>query len=427
MGRKEEKQQEKNRIEAAKKYAKAIHFGNANGDAAEEISMLDEVIELDPSAYWAYATKAGELYLSANAEDRDYHQKLAEIKAAVNKAADIKSDSPQVVYVQWRTGNSEMSKEATMAQIVTLPAVTLRDHIAHARAHKLMGNNALAIAKYQQILHMKENAKNFELWSNLAELLYDTKDFSAAAAAYQSAVAIDKKFAVGWNYLGNSLSELGKHKAAEAAYKKSIKYDPEVVSSVQNLASCLGCQGEYKKSIELEKKALKMDNATDTDKAASHYDISISMQKHADRDLVKKPSAYETALKDALTQVDLGVKLDPGNILYLCQEADLLGKLGQKSDALGFLCAADQLYAAAMADGASLKVTSGCLEFIKNMLTTEKAQLQSELHIETAPAIEKFMAEFSLQHPELSDSDASYHSDSLNSSGDHGELMGAAS
>jgi tetratricopeptide (TPR) repeat protein len=189
----------------------------------------------------------------------------------------------------------------------------------------------------------------------------------------------------------------------------------------------LGCQGEYKKSIELEKKALKMDNATDTDKAASHYDISISMQKHADRDLVKKPSAYETALKYALTQVDLAVKLDPGNILYLCQEAQLLGKLGQKSDALGFLCKADQLYTAAMADGASLKVTSGCLEFIEKMLTTEKAQLQSELHIETAPAIEKFMAEFSLQHPELSDSDASYHSDSLNSSGDHGELMGAAS
>jgi tetratricopeptide (TPR) repeat protein len=225
--------------------------------------------------------------------------------------------------------------------------------------------------------------------------------------------------------LGNSLSELGQHKAAEAAYKKSIKYDPEAVIPVQNLARCLRDQGEYKKSIKLDEKALKIDNATDTDNAASHYGIALATQGYAETKLLSKKAEYETALKYALKQVALAVKLDPGNILCLCKEAELLGKLEQKLEALGFLCKAAELYDAAMADGASLKVTSGGLAFIETMLTTEKAQLQSDLKISTQGAIEKFMAEFSLQHPELSDSDASYHSDSLNSSGDHVELSGA--
>lgn len=117
-----------------------------------------------------------------------------------------------------------------------LPSAMESDHFEKAKqlfmdalaCHK-DGNLAGAESLYREALKLVPNRPSVQI--NLAIVLYQLKRYSEAKELCEILLAANRDHALGWAYLGNSLTYLEESHAASEAYDRALLLNPDVVEA----------------------------------------------------------------------------------------------------------------------------------------------------------------------------------------------------
>ncbi len=90
----------------------------------------------------------------------------------------------------------------------------------------------------------------------LARLAYDQGDMESAVRHYERAVAIDPRYAEGFNNLGNALVRLGNTDRAIEEYEHALAINPAFAEAHNNLGSALARRGDIPRAIAEFQRAL---------------------------------------------------------------------------------------------------------------------------------------------------------------------------
>jgi tetratricopeptide (TPR) repeat protein len=95
-------------------------------------------------------------------------------------------------------------------------------------------------------------------YNNLGSLFQETGDLHSAKAIYETTLAIDPSFAVGYYNLGMLLKRQGNFSEAIAAYKRAIQLNPDYAFAYQNLGVVLLKFGDVTSSLAAFQKAIAL-------------------------------------------------------------------------------------------------------------------------------------------------------------------------
>jgi CRISPR-associated protein Csy1 len=121
--------------------------------------------------------------------------------------------------------------------LLATPALAAADRIdalmLRSRAHEALGNLAAAIADVEGALAL--NPRYARGYNELGILCADAREIDRAVAAFRRATELDPAYARAWNNLGNALREAGHVGDAEAAFARATVADPRYPLAWANL------------------------------------------------------------------------------------------------------------------------------------------------------------------------------------------------
>ncbi|MFK8183798.1 MAG: tetratricopeptide repeat protein [Phormidesmis sp.] len=115
-------------------------------------------------------------------------------------------------------------------------------------------------------------------------------NYSAAEAAYRTAIQQEPQNATIYYNLGNALSAQGKVEAAIAAYQTTLQLDPQNADAYYNLGYWLNIQGQTVDAIAAYRQAIKF-QPFDAD---THYNLGVLLKAQG------QLNEAETLLRHAL-------------------------------------------------------------------------------------------------------------------------------
>lgn len=93
-----------------------------------------------------------------------------------------------------------------------------------------------------------------DVYFKQGQQLQDMGKYKEAAAKYERAIKVDRKYAEAWSNLGYTLRKRGKFDRAIKAYKKAIKLDPNLAEAHEYLGEAYAEIGKF----DLAEKELKI-------------------------------------------------------------------------------------------------------------------------------------------------------------------------
>jgi predicted O-linked N-acetylglucosamine transferase (SPINDLY family) len=126
------------------------------------------------------------------------------------------------------------SRERNDAGALNLPAEA---HFARGNAFAAVRQWEAALASYDQALAIRPDYA--EALSNRGNVLGELKRPEAALASYDRAIAIKPDYARGWFNRGNLLGDLGQWEAALASYDRAIAIRPDYAEALFNRGNAL--------------------------------------------------------------------------------------------------------------------------------------------------------------------------------------------
>jgi eukaryotic-like serine/threonine-protein kinase len=157
-----------------------------------------------------------------------------------------------------------------------------RDHSHHAHARDALAGSA-SKSKRGEPAAPKERSKSaktsgadktpdktaqFAAARDDARSAYASKNYKAAAAAYERASKLDPKHAGTYAGLGSARLQLGENKAAVAAYQRAVQLSPDTSGFHAALGRAYLANGDRTKAVASYKKALQLDPKNEAARAA---------------------------------------------------------------------------------------------------------------------------------------------------------------
>jgi tetratricopeptide (TPR) repeat protein len=109
-------------------------------------------------------------------------------------------------------------------------------------------NYEAAIASYDQAVAHKPDFH--EAWNNRGSALHNLNRFEEAIASYDQALAIKPDDHEVWNNRGMALVNLNRYEAAISSYDQALAIKPDDPSAFYNKACCYALQGNVERAIE---------------------------------------------------------------------------------------------------------------------------------------------------------------------------------
>ncbi|HEY6882176.1 MAG TPA: tetratricopeptide repeat protein, partial [Polyangiales bacterium] len=162
------------------------------------------------------------------------------------------------------------------------PKVEPREESKHHHRHRELAAASAKSSRHEQAAP-KERSKSaktavadksddktalFTAARDDARNAYATKNYKAAAAAYERAAKLDPKHAGTFAGLGSARLQLGENKAAVAAYQHAVQLSPETSGFHAALGRAYLANGERAKAVASYKKALSLDPKNEAARAA---------------------------------------------------------------------------------------------------------------------------------------------------------------
>jgi len=239
--------------------------------------------------------------------------------------------------------------------------------------------------------------------NNLGTKLMELKDYDAAIAHQQRAVALMPDYPAGYNNLGATLRAAGRLDDAIAQYRKALELKPDFASASYNLANALLEQGKSADSAESFRQALR-DNPNSVE---AHNNLGIALAQKGDANGAMTEFRAALALDDRSVHAHRNL----GNMLYdMGQKAEGLAQLERAVEIaptepeavydIGTILLQEQRFAAAAARfEAALKIKPDWAEAHNNLGIALASQGR------VAPALTHFERAVEL-NPNLSDARA---------------------
>jgi eukaryotic-like serine/threonine-protein kinase len=157
-----------------------------------------------------------------------------------------------------------------------------RDHSHHAHSRNALAGSA-SKSKRSEPAAPKERSKSaktsgpdktpdkatqFAAARDDARSAYASKNYKAAAAAYERASKLDPKHAGTYAGLGSARLQLGENKAAVAAYQRAVRLSPSTSGFHAALGRAYLANGDRAKAVASYKKALQLDSKNEAARAA---------------------------------------------------------------------------------------------------------------------------------------------------------------
>jgi tetratricopeptide (TPR) repeat protein len=233
-------------------YEKALEFID-NEDYEKGIAQLKEIIEKDPTRYYAWYnmglayyrkkdwTNAIICYTEATKLKPDYYDAWYNMGLAYYENIDYKNASKSYDKALALNKNPD----------VLLNKGITEDHI---------GNKDVALQCYEESL--KISPENPRTWLNKAFLLYDSKKVEDALASFKKVTEFDPTNDNAWYFMGLLYDELKQYKNAFKCFMESLKLDPLKKDSYEGIGKSLESLGllrearyyfNYSRNLEKEK------------------------------------------------------------------------------------------------------------------------------------------------------------------------------
>jgi tetratricopeptide (TPR) repeat protein len=142
--------------------------------------------------------------------------------------------------------------------VATAPAKSKRSEPAPKESSKSVKASDKGGDKEAQFNAAREEARN----------AYASKNYKAAAAAYEKASKLDPKHPGTFAGLGSARLQLGENKAALAAYQRAVQLSPESSGFHAALGRAYLANGDRNKAVASYKKAIALDPKNEAAKAA---------------------------------------------------------------------------------------------------------------------------------------------------------------
>jgi tetratricopeptide (TPR) repeat protein len=275
-------------IENIEDSAGDIHFYasiafNRKGNAAEEMSALNEAIAASPD-YSGYYNNRGSLYESM--------QKHTEALADFNRGISLDKKSADLYYNRGRTYVLIKNYEKALKDFLEAEDLGQKNEAVYlmmGNAYKGLKKYDQALASYQKVLAI--NPANKEVQNNIAMLHTIMGKPELSTSAYQQASTTDTGANIPFYNQANDLMESGKVKDAIVLYKKALAIKPNFPSALNQLGICYIKLKQYELALETLSKAIMLDG-----KDSMPYMNRATAYQHLGKiDLAQND--YQTALK----------------------------------------------------------------------------------------------------------------------------------
>ncbi len=231
-------------------------------------SMYDELLKLFEGESYHWETKLGkeaaqvmrEAILSHDffPDLPDSHLAYEQVRGCFSQCPRALSSACELFYEKYE--DEWCFKALELAQLA-MPHHAL---LACQRAwllHERLGRYEEAMAAYQQAIALDDK---FALpWNGLGNLLKNHLGrYEEAEMAYRQAIALDEKSASSWNSLGNLLQDhLGRYEEAEAVYRQAITLDGKSALPWNGLGNLLQNHfGRYEEAEAAYRQAIALDD-----------------------------------------------------------------------------------------------------------------------------------------------------------------------
>jgi tetratricopeptide (TPR) repeat protein len=131
------------------------------------------------------------------------------------------------------------------------------------------GQTQQAMTMYRQVVDQVPNSANG--WCYLGIALHDLKRYPEAIQAYEKAIAIQPKFPIAFNNMGNSLRYDFRPEEAEAAFQNALDFDPNYLSAHKNRGTLHAWLGNYDLALESYAAAQRLS----PDEAETHRNLGV--------------------------------------------------------------------------------------------------------------------------------------------------------
>lgn len=177
------------------------------------------------------------------------------------------SDMAQSLYDAAQNAKNPNDKDKLLKEAVKHAQNALKDNPNDARAHNILGQEALgrkdyntALKELQAAANVKGDPNRYLYYYNLGKVQYTLKKYSDAANSFTMSCDLKSDFAPSRYNLGLTQKQLKNETAALNAFKKTIDIEPRHEKAYLEEARILSARGDYLGSIDAYKNVLQINN-----------------------------------------------------------------------------------------------------------------------------------------------------------------------
>jgi tetratricopeptide (TPR) repeat protein len=197
-------------------------------------------------------------------------------------------------------------------------------HLDRAEHHEALGDQKAAESNIAEAKRLLDEAIELDgdfKWAHLekGQLLLDQEgDAEAALACIERAVAIDPRFAIGWQNLANAKASLGRPGEAESDLLHALEIEPDLAMAMTDLAELYGARGQYEIGLIFARRATEADpGSLNAWRFRGLLALERARKSLSDREW---RAGYMTEAEDALSRA---LKLDPKAWLVYVERSTL--------------------------------------------------------------------------------------------------------
>ena len=247
---------------------------------------------------------------------------------------------------------AEEQARLALQQDPDLPAA----HVALACVLRSTGQVEESIESLEEALAGHPNPD--QAYRELADSYERIGELEEAERYLRTATALDEADWLNWNWLGSLLAKLGRYEEARDAFENAVRVAPEnIYRPLENLGTLYLFEADYEAAIEAYERipepipyALLASNIAtayffqgDMEKAVEYFALAVELdpmeaelrRNYGDVLLrIGDPAGAEAEYREAVTLMDAGLEVDPGNADLLRRRTMYSAKAGDCESAV---------------------------------------------------------------------------------------------